>query len=131
MPKLPYKTDVAVLISSSTAPTTCRRCSHKVRQARPLGCSSIGTGLAANDMAGINACREVVADIDWECEVHRMYKERNYGCDLSEYTFFAKWAFSIVDKCIVLEDDDVPSLSFFPLLQGRCSTVTNTTSALA
>ena len=25
-----------------------------------------------------------------------------------------KWAFSIVDKCIVLEDDDVPSQSFFP-----------------
>ena len=25
-----------------------------------------------------------------------------------------KWAFSHVDKCIVLEDDDVPSQSFFP-----------------
>lgn len=42
-----------------------------------------------------------------------MYQEKNVGCDPSEY-LSQKWAFSIVDKCIVLEDDDVPSQSFFP-----------------
>ena len=35
------------------------------------------------------------------------------GCDPS--TFYShKWAFSIVDKCIILEDDLVVSQSFFP-----------------
>ena len=58
------------------------------------------------------ACREVVAQIDWECEVHHNFQERNYGCDPSEY-MAQKWAFSLSDKCIVLEDDDVPSVSFF------------------
>jgi hypothetical protein len=42
-----------------------------------------------------------------------MYQEKNYGCDPSEY-ISQKWAFSMVDKCMVLEDDDVPSQSFFP-----------------
>ena len=64
-------------------------------------------------MPGIEACRKVVEEIDWECEVHRKYQERNYGCDPSEY-LSQKWAFSLTDKCIVLEDDDVPSQSFFP-----------------
>lgn len=65
------------------------------------------------DIPGIMACREIVGQIDWECQVHRLYQEKNYGCDPSNY-MSQKWAFSIVDRCIVLEDDDIPSLSFFP-----------------
>ena len=64
------------------------------------------------DMAGIEACRKIVSNIDWPCEVHRWYQEENQGCDPSEY-LSQKWAFSTVDHCIVLEDDDVPSQSFF------------------
>lgn len=62
-------------------------------------------------MPGILACRKIVDEIDWECEVHQWYQEKNFGCDPSEY-LSQKWAFSIVEKCIVLEDDDIPSLSF-------------------
>ena len=66
-------------------------------------------------MAGIEACRQIVSDenIDWECEVHRNYQEKNLGCDPANYLSH-KWAFSMVDKCIVFEDDSVPSQSFFP-----------------
>ena len=54
-----------------------------------------------------------MAQVDWPCRVHRLYQERNFGCDPSEY-LSQKWAFSLTDKCIVLEDDDVPADSFFP-----------------
>ena len=64
------------------------------------------------DMEGIMKCREIAENIDWDCEVYRCYNEKNYGCDPSEY-ISQKWAFSISDKCIVLEDDDIPSISFF------------------
>ena len=63
-------------------------------------------------MPSILACREVVAQVDWECQVETLYQEKNYGCDPSEY-ISQKWAFSHVDKCVVLEDDDVPAVSFF------------------
>ena len=64
------------------------------------------------DMEGIMKCREIAENIDWDCEVYRCYNEKNYGCDPS--TFYShKWAFSLVDKCIILEDDVVPSQSFF------------------
>lgn len=54
----------------------------------------------------------IVSHIDWECEVHRLYQEKNYGSDESGY-IADTWAFSQTDKCIVLEDDVVPDLSFF------------------
>lgn len=63
-------------------------------------------------MPGIMACREVVAQVDWQCQVHQCYQERNYGCDPSGF-MSQQWAFSLTDKCVVLEDDVVPSVSFF------------------
>lgn len=109
----PYKTDVAVLILFFNRPDHLRAVFSEVRHARPSRLFLYQDGpRGERDMPGIEACREVVADIDWQCEVHRMYQDRNYGCDPSEY-ISQKWAFSMADKCIVLEDDDVPSQSFF------------------
>ena len=88
----------------------------EVRRARPerLFLYQDGPREGRDDMPGILACRALVSDdqIDWPCRVERLYQERNWGCDPSEY-LSQKWAFSIVDRCIVLEDDDVPSQSFF------------------
>ena len=114
--KHPYKTDIAVLLLFFNRADTFRQVFEEVRKARPSKLFLYQDGpRGERDMAGIEACRAIVCDenIDWECEVHRMYQERNYGCDPSEY-ISQKWAFSIVDKCIVLEDDDVPAQSFFP-----------------
>lgn len=76
--------------------------------------SAITDPAQSKDWEGIQACRELVKDenIDWECEVHRLYQEKNYGCDPSGY-MSQQWAFSQTDKCMVLEDDVVPSQSFF------------------
>ncbi len=116
--KQPYKTDIAVLILFFNRPGTLRQVFDCVREARPSKLFLYQDGARegnAKDAAGVKACREIVADehIDWECEVHRLYQEKNYGCDPSEY-LSQRWAFSMVDKCVVLEDDDVPSQSFFP-----------------
>ncbi len=114
--KYPVKTDVAVLLLFFSRSDTFRQVFEAVRQARPSKLFLYQDGPRGDhDLLGIEACREIACDanIDWECEIHRMYQEHNYGCDPSEY-ISQKWAFSIVDKCIVLEDDDVPSQSFFP-----------------
>ncbi len=112
--KLPYITDVAVLILFFNRPKQLGQVFEEVKKARPSKLFLYQDGPRnEKDIPGIEECRKIVADIDWECEVHTMFQEKNYGCDPSEY-ISQKWAFSIVDKCIVLEDDDVPSLSFFP-----------------
>lgn len=110
----PAKIDVSVLILFFNRPEQLSQVFEQVRQARPARLFLYQDGpRGEKDMPGIEACRKVVEEIDWECEVHRKYQERNYGCDPSEY-LSQKWAFSLTDKCIVLEDDDVPSQSFFP-----------------
>ena len=116
MTKKPYKTDIAVLLLFFTRNDTFQQVFDAVREARPSRLFLYQDGPRnERDLAGIEACRKIASDenIDWECEVHRMYQKKNYGCDPSEF-ISQQWAFSIADKCIVLEDDDVPSQSFFP-----------------
>ena len=114
--KHPANIDVAVLILFFNRPDHLKEVFTEIQRARPSKLFLFQDGpRGERDMEGIEGCRAIVSDdqIDWECEVHRNYQEKNLGCDPSEY-LSQKWAFSIVDKCIVLEDDDVPSQSFFP-----------------
>ena len=114
--KQPAKTDVAVLMLFFNRPDHFKQVFEQVRKARPSHLFLYQDGpRGERDMPGILGCRDIVSDenIDWECDVQRHYCEQNQGCDPSEY-LSQKWAFSMVDKCIVLEDDDVPALSFFP-----------------
>lgn len=125
----PFKTDISVLMLFHARADHFSQVWQEVRKARPArlflyqdgprmvdSCGkTITTPQQSKDWQGILECRALVSDenIDWECEVHRLYQDKNYGCDPSEY-ISQRWAFSLTDKCIVLEDDDVPSQSFFP-----------------
>ena len=106
--------DVAVLILFFNNPGRLQQVFEQVKKAKPakLFLYQDGPREGKDDEVGIAACRELVEHIDWECEVHRWYQEKNVGCDPSEF-LSQKWAFSFVNKCIILEDDDVPSVSFF------------------
>ena len=111
-----WKNDIAVLLIFFARPDTFQQVFDIVKEAKPRVLLLWQDGPREGndkDVQGIEECRKIVENIDWECEVHRNYHEKNMGCDPS--TFLAhKWAFSIVDKCIVLEDDQKPDLSFFP-----------------
>lgn len=113
---LPWKNDVNVLLIFFIREDVLEKTFEAVRQARPRRLLLWQDGARENrpdDVERVQRCRKIVENIDWECEVHKNYQTRNWGCDPS--TFYShKWAFSIVDKCIVLEDDCVPSQSFFP-----------------
>lgn len=56
--------------------------------------------------------RELVAEIDWDCDVRQDYSERNLGCKV-RVTSGLDWVFSHVDRAIVLEDDCIPHPDFF------------------
>lgn len=107
-------TDISVLILFFNRPEFLERLFAEVRKAQPTRLFLYQDGARGErDLPGIEACRKIVENIDWPCEVHRMYQEKNYGCDPSNY-ISQKWAFSHTDKCIVFEDDDIPTQSFFP-----------------
>lgn len=113
---IPYGIDVPVLLIFFNRPGCFGQVFAEVKKARPSKLFLYQDGAReanSKDADGIAKCRAIASDIDWQCEVHTLYQEKNYGCDPSEY-IAQKWAFSIVDRCIILEDDDVPSQSFFP-----------------
>ncbi len=112
--KHPAQIDIAVLMLFFNRPEPLEQVFEQVRKARPSRLFLYQDGpRGPQDMPGIEACRKVVSQIDWECRVEQHYCTVNQGCDPSEY-LAQKWAFSMADKVIVLEDDDVPSQSFFP-----------------
>lgn len=107
--------DISVLLVFFARPEQFRQVFEQVKKARPSRLFLYQDGPRVgrtDDFENIRKCREIAEDIDWECEVHRLYQEENYGCDPSGYIAHT-WAFSQTDKCIVLEDDVVPSVSFF------------------
>ena len=110
-----WEIDVSVLLIFFARPDTFAQVFERVKQARPKTLLLWQDGPREGnlkDIEGIKKCREIAEDIDWECTVYRQYHDENMGCDPS--TFLShKWAFSIVDKCIVLEDDQIVSSSYF------------------
>ena len=67
------------------------------------------------DIANIHSCREII-DIDWVCDVEKDFSDENLGCGRRIFTGLSK-CFEKVDRLIILEDDCVPSKSFFPFCQ--------------
>lgn len=107
--------DISVLLVFFTRHEQFKQVFEQVKKARPSRLFLYQDGPRENrpdDIENIKKCRAIAEDIDWECEVHRMYQEKNVGVDPSGYLADI-WAFSHTDKCIVLEDDVVPSVSFF------------------
>lgn len=114
--KKPWKNDIAVLCIFFARPEILAKSFASVREARPRKLLLWQDGPRAgrsDDVENINRCRKIVEDIDWECEVYTNYHDKNMGCDPSTH-YAHKWAFTIVDKCIILEDDIVPAQSFYP-----------------
>ena len=51
-------------------------------------------------------------EIDWECTVYRMYEDTNNGM-YGMGRKIAQFIWSKVDRCVLLEDEVIPSISFF------------------
>lgn len=113
-----YKIDIPVLLIFFCRDQLFAQVFEQVKKARPSKLYLYQDGAREknrNDEIGIARCREICSDeqIDWDCEVHRFYQDKNIGCDPSEY-IAQKWMFEREEMGIVLEDDDVPAQSFFP-----------------
>ncbi|TAG07164.1 MAG: nucleotide-diphospho-sugar transferase [Cytophagia bacterium] len=61
----------------------------------------------------VEAVRKYVLDnIDWDCEVKTLFREKNLGCGVAVSEAIT-WFFENVEQGIILEDDTLPDLSFF------------------
>jgi hypothetical protein len=97
-------------------PDTAERVFAEIRAARPERLFLAADGPRAALAGAAELCQKtrasVEALIDWPCEVHRLYREKNLGCR-EAVSSAIDWFFSHVEEGIILEDDTLPDPSFF------------------
>jgi len=112
--KKPSLVEIPVKVNIWTR-TRCQREQFEVlKQARPsiLILQSDG-GRNVKEWEAIYENRRIFdEEIDWDCTVHKLYEETNQGL----YTMVRKvlkFIWEHYDRCIFLEDDHIPAVSFF------------------
>ncbi len=108
------KSPVALVIFNR--PNTTARVFAKIKEARPPRLYLIADGPRSDvpeDIEKIARTRQNVEIVDWDCEVTRIYSEENFGCGFRLPTGLNA-VFENEENLIVLEDDCLPDISFFP-----------------
>jgi hypothetical protein len=113
-PPQPLKTPVLFLIYKRL--DTTKQVFEAIRKAKPPRLYIAGDG-PRDDKSGetenVMAVREyVLNNIDWECEVKTLFRDKNLGCGRAVSQAIT-WFFGNEEQGIILEDDTLPSLSFF------------------
>ena len=97
-------------------PEPTRQAFEAIRAARPSKLLVVADGPRANNPQDAEKCaavRAIIDSVDWDCDVVRNFSDYNMGCRLRVSSGIT-WAFELVDHAIILEDDCLPSSSFFP-----------------
>lgn len=104
-----------VLLIGFNRPDTMQKVFNEVRRAQPLklyyavDCAREGKD---DEAEKVNQVKDIINQVDWSCEVFTLFQKTNRGCGYGPSEAIS-WAFEKEDQLIVLEDDCVPSLSFF------------------
>jgi hypothetical protein len=104
-----------VLLIVFNRPDTTQHVFNAIRSAKPkkLYVSSDGPRSDyARDNENNDKVKQIVKNVDWDCEVKYRFLESNLGCGLGPATAIS-WAFENEDALIILEDDCVPAQPFF------------------
>lgn len=112
----PDALDTAVLFIVFNRFETTRDVFDSIKKARPprLYIASDGARSSKGDEdKKVKKIREyVIANIDWKCDVKTLFREKNIGCRLAVSSAIS-WFFTNEEMGIILEDDCLPSQSFF------------------
>lgn len=110
----PWLVDVPVKLNIWIRPECQRPQFEVIKKARPsiLFIQSDG-GRNEEEWRIINEHRRMFdEEIDWDCTVYKIYEDENRGMYAMMYRT-REMIWSHVDRCIFLEDDDLPAVSFF------------------
>lgn len=113
-PPRPLETAVLFLVFNRPGPT--KRVFEAIREAKPPRLY-VGADGARSQKKGehekVTAVRNfIMENIDWECEVKTLFRDQNLGCKYAVSEAIT-WFFENEDQGIILEDDCLPSQSFF------------------
>lgn len=94
-------------------PDKAARVFAQIRKAQPKVLFIVSDAPRSTDEAIlVSQSRAIAESIDWPCSVYKNYATCNLGCK-ERIVSGLNWVFSQVDRTIILEDDCVPTQSFF------------------
>mgnify|MGYP001196121606 CR=1 FL=1 len=112
-----FKTPVLFLIFNR--PDTTKKVFSSIREAKPPRLYIAADGPRKNNLNDKKNCmivRSIASKVDWDCDVKTLFINQNLGCRLA-VSQGINWFFEHEPEGIILEDDCLPSQSFFIFCQ--------------
>ncbi|MDR1223794.1 MAG: hypothetical protein LBL07_13095 [Tannerella sp.] len=112
-----YNTPVLFLIFNR--PDTTAQVFERIRQIKParlyVAADAAREGRPDEEQRCAEA-RAIIDGIDWDCELKTLFREKNLGCKIAVSEAIT-WFFEQEEYGVILEDDCLPDLSFFPFCE--------------
>lgn len=112
--------DTPILFLVFNRPDTTARVFETIRQAKPRKFFVAGDGPRSDRPGEEEKCarvREIATAVDWECEFKTLFRKENMGCGKAVSSSI-DWFFENEEEGIILEDDCLPTQSFFWFCQA-------------
>jgi hypothetical protein len=107
--------ETAVLFIVFNRPNTTRQVFEAIRKAKPPRLYIASDGPRSGNLGEadrVEVVRKISTNVDWPCEVKTLFRDRNMGCKHA-VSGAISWFFEFEEQGIILEDDCLPSHSFF------------------
>lgn len=111
----PSPLQTAVLFLVFKRPDTTSRVFEAIRTAKPPRLYVAADGPRTDnleELEKIETVRRIATNVDWPCEVKTLFRTENLGCRYAVSQAIS-WFFENEEQGIILEDDCLPSQSFF------------------
>ncbi len=110
------KTPILLIIFNR--PDTTARVFAEIRAAKPKQLFIAADGPRSEaEQELCSTTRSIVDRVDWECEVKTLFRDKNLGLGFGVDSAIT-WFFENVEQGIILEDDCLPSPSFFEFCEA-------------
>lgn len=109
----PLNTPVLFIIFNR--PETTQVVFNAIRNVKPARLYVAADGPRPTVTTDFERCaqaRKIIEQVDWNCEVKTQFRDKNLNCGLGPSTAMT-WFFQNEEEGIILEDDCLPSESFF------------------
>lgn len=104
-----------ILLIIFNRPRATEKVFESIRAAKPSRLYVAADGPRDNSEDDYQRCdeaKQIATKIDWPCELHTLFREKNLGCKLGPATAI-DWFFKHEECGIILEDDVLPLPSFY------------------
>lgn len=111
--------NVPILFLIFARPDTTTQVFERIRQIKPAKLYVAADAPRENRLDEAERCaktRAIIDKIDWPCELKTLYRDKNLGCKVAVSEAIT-WFFEQEEYGVILEDDCLPDLSFFPFCE--------------